>query len=321
MKRTALFFCSALALAAAVSCEKDPKVVDFPIVGDLSFTASYDVYGHGSQGWTEFDKLGLYVTSDGVTQVNLKYVPASVCPLIPNEYVPEMSKYDPDNYVITTSLKAEGTAAGFKKGDHNVYVYTPYVEGADDYKAVPMPDLTVQSGANPVDGLFAPDPALLFAVAKAEVSEYSAAAIDLGEMTPKYCQMTVPTPSFAAGLVGKKITKITVTASADIVAKKAVYNFEKDAIEGEMTNTVEITVPEGGYEITSGYFGATYEVSTTYIVFNTDFETGLETEFTFTYTVDGTDYSATAKPAPATGWLGSANGNLNMYDQIDTIGE
>lgn len=311
MKRLNLIVVAALAIAGAASCEKQPT--DFPIVGDLTISASYNNYVHGDQGWIENDQLGVFVTSDGVAQNNLLYAPSQFCPLVPNKYVPEMLGYDAEKIIEgAVILNAKGEKAGFKQGTHNLYVYTPYNAAATDYKAIPMPDLSQQSGGNPVNGLFQPDPAYLFAYATKEVKEYSAAPVELGEMTPLYCQLTLMSPEFGDSFIGKKVTKIKVSANIGIAAKSSTFNFETKKIEGELSKTVELTsIPAEGLEIFKGYFGAGYEGSN-YIVLNIDYETGLNTEFTFTFTIDGQEYSATSKPNPQM----SMNGNLNMYGSL-----
>lgn len=320
MKRFNRFVCAALAVAAVAACDNEPEVVDFPIVGDFTITAAYPgeglTYAHGGQGWTASDKLGVFVTSDGVAQANLPYVPSEVCPLVDNEYVPGMKSYDDDNVVVdAVALKAEGTKAGFKQGEHTIYAYTPYAADATDYTAVPMPDLTVQNPSNPINGLFSPNPAYLFAYAKAEAgSELSATPVALGNMKPVYTQMTLMSPTFAEDAVGKKVTAITVSADVDIVAKNATFNLATEKIEGEMSKTVSLTLPAEGLEIMGGYFGASYE-GTSYVVLNIDGNVGLNTEFTFEFVLDdGT--KLTAKSAPASAPMSNA-GNLNMYGCID----
>lgn len=326
MKRFNKIVCAALAVAAVAACDNEPEVVDFPIVGDFTITAAYpggmnedysdnEYYAHGTQGWTASDKLGVFVTSEGTVQANLAYVPSEVCPLVDNEYVEGMKTYDDENVVVeAVALNAEGVKAGFKKGEHKIYAYMPYVEGASDYTAVPMPDLSVQSGVNPINGLFSPDPAYLFAYAKAEAgNEHSTTPVALGNMIPVHTQMTLMSPTFGDDMVGKKVTAITISADVDLVAKNATFNLETEKIEGEMSKTISINVPEGGLEIVEGYFGAGYE-GTSYVVLNLDGETALTTDFTFTFVIDGVEYTQTSKPAPAP--MGSAN-NLNMYGCLD----
>lgn len=326
MKRFNKIVCAALAVAAVAACDNEPEVVDFPIVGDFTITAAYpggfnedystnEYYAHGTQGWTAMDKLGVFVTSDGVLQANLAYVPSEVCPLIDSPYVPGMKTYDDENVVVeAVALNAEGAKAGFKKGEHKIYAYMPYVEGAADYTAVPMPDLSVQSGANPVDGLSTPDPAYLFAYAKAEAgNEHSTAPVALGNMIPVHTQMTLMSPTFGEDMVGKKVTAITISADVDLVAKNATFNLETEKIEGEWSKTISINVPEGGLEIVEGWSGAAYD-GTSYVVLNLDGETALTTDFTFTFVIDGVEYTQTSKPAPAP--MGSAD-NLNMYGCLD----
>jgi len=322
MKRFNRFVYAALAVAAVAACDNEPEVVDFPIVGDFTITAAYPAewgdptYAHGGQGWTANDKLGVFVTSDGVVQANLPYVPSEVCPLVDSPYVEGMKSYDDEKAVVdAVTLNAVADKAGFKKGEHTIYAYTPYVEGATDYTAVPMPDLTVQNPSNPINGLFSPNPAYLFAYAKAEAgSEYSATPVALGNMKPVYAQMTLMSPTFAADAVGKKVTAITISADIDIVAKNATFNLETEKIEGEMSKTVSLTLPAEGLEIADGWFGASYD-GTSYVVLNIDGNVGLTTEFTFEFVLDdGTKF--TGKSAPAAAPMSDA-GNLNMYGCLD----
>ena len=334
MKRFNKIVCAALAVAAVAACDNEPEVVDFPIVGDFTITAAYpggmnedysdnEYYAHGTQGWTAMDKLGVFVTSDGVLQANLAYVPSEVCPLVDNEYMEGMKTYDDENVVVeAVALNAEGAKAGFKKGEHKIYAYMPYVEGVTDYTAVPMPDLSVQSGVNPVNGLFSPDPAYLFAYAKAEAgNEHSTTPVALGNMIPVHTQMTLVSPTFPDELVGKAVTAITISADVDIVAKNATFNLETEKIEGEWSKTITVNVPEGGYVIEESYFGAAYS-TTTYVVINLDGATALTTDFTFAFVVDGVEYKATAKPGDAESWgmkLSSEN-NLNTSGLLDFSG-
>jgi hypothetical protein len=321
-----------MAIAVVASCEeKTPEVVDFPIVGDLTLTAAYPsaydaaykdtpYYAHGSQGWTALDKLGVFVASEGVLQANLPYAPSEVCPLIDNQYMPGMKTYDEANVVTeAVTLNAEGSKAGFKQGKHTVYAYAPYVEGAADYTAVPMPDLSVQVPSHPVNGIFMPNPAYLFAYAKAEAGEeYSTAPVALGNMTPVYTQMTLVSPKFPDELIGKKVTAISISADVDIVAKNATFNLETGKISGEWSKSVTLTVPEEGYEIVSGWQGAGYE-TTGYMVLNIDGKTGLQTVFTFTFVIDGVEYKISGKPEDAEnfGFKSATENNLNTSGLLD----
>ena len=334
MKRFNKIVCAALAVAAVASCDKEPEIVDFPIVGDFTITAAYpsglnedysdnEYYAHGTQGWTAMDKLGVFVTSEGTVQANLAYVPSEVCPLVDNEYMEGMKTYDDEKAVVTAvTLNAEGAKAGFKKGDHMIYAYTPYVEGATDYKAVPMPDLSVQVPSNPVNGLFTPNPAYLFAYAKAEAgNEHTTAPVALGNMKPVHTQMTLVSPTFAEDMEGKKVTAITISADVDIVAKNATFNLETEKIEGEMSKTISLTIPQEGYEIVSGWSGLAYS-ETGYVVLNLDGETAMNTVFTFTFVIDGVEYTTTGKPADSESWgmkLSTPN-NLNTSGLLDFSG-
>ena len=301
------------------------------VKGDLTLTAAYPsaydaaykdtpYYAHGSQGWTALDKLGVFVSSVGVVQVNLPYAPSEVCPLIDNQYVEGMKEYDYTNAVTeAVTLNAEESKAVFRQGKHTVYAYTPYVTGEFDYTAVPMPDLSVQVPSHPVSGIFMPNPAYLFAYAKAETGEeYTTDPVALGNMIPVYTQMTLVSPTFPDELIGKKVTAITVSADVDIVAKNATFNLETEKIAGEMSKTVSLEIPAEGYEIVSGWSGAGYE-SICYVVLNIDGATGLQTVFTFTFVIDGVEYKISGKPDDSENWgmKMSSENNLNTSGLLD----
>ena len=162
-------------------------------------------------------------------------------------------------------------------------------------------------------------PAYLFAYAKAEAgNEHTTTPVALGNMKPVHTQMTLMSPTFAADMVGKKVTAITISADVDIVAKNATFNLETEKIEGEMSKTISLTLPEGGLEIAEGWAGAAYE-GTSYVVLNLDGETALNTVFTFTFVVDGAELTTTAKPADSAMGMATAY-NLNMYGLLDFSG-
>ena len=182
-----------------------------------------------------------------------------------------------------------------------------------------MPDLSVQVPSHPVNGIFMPNPAYLFAYAKAEAGEeYSTAPVALGNMTPVYTQMTLVSPTFPDDMIEKKVTAITVSADVDIVAKNCTFNLETGKISGEWSKSVTLTLPEGGYEIASGWSGAAYD-GTCYVVLNIDGATGLKTVFTFTFVIDGVEYKISGKPEDAENWgmKSATENNLNTSGLLD----
>ena len=299
--------------AAVVGCdEKEPEIVDFPVVGNLNISGRYVTYLHGSQGWIEEDRIGVFVTSDGVEQVNLPYVPSEVCPAEPNEYVEGYYQYDEEKYQDgDILLTPEGQAAGFKQGEHNIYAYVPYAEGNTSHTAVKLPKTDNQEYFN-FDGIRYFNPEYNFAYARlAEpVTEYSSATHSLGDFVSPFVQMTVPSPTFPDALEGKTITKVTISADKNIATTDAVINLETGEVTGTLSKSIEIVFPDG-VTLEKGYFGITME--TLYIVMCIDFDEALQTEFSFTYTIDGSDYTISGTPNSSM----SSDGNVNMYEALE----
>ena len=77
--------------------------------------------------------------------------------------------------------------------------------------------------------------------------------------------------------------------------------------EGTPHAELVVTLPNGGFEITAGYFGASLE--TCYMMIAVPFETGLTYTYNFTLTIDGQEYTISGKPNEK---MSSIN-NLNMY--------
>ena len=307
MKRLSYFLCAALVAFGAASCEKTPEVVDFPVVGPLTLGGTYDTYAHGSQGWVEEDLLGIFVTSDGVTQSNLQYAPVEFSKLEESQYVPGMYIYgDP---VLTTTFKAVGEQAGFKQGEHHVYAYTPYAAGNSDYTAIALPDNNIQEYKK---GLSSADKKYLFAYAKlAEpLSEYTAEALSFGEFKSPYLNITIPFPTFESKefAATDKVTKLTITSTVDIAVSNAVINLETGEISGTYGKTIELTFPDGGLELGDNpYAYPTFQLSGF-----ADWETAQVADYTLKITIAGVEYTATGKPAD--GKYMKTEGNINMWN-------
>ena len=121
MKNRLFYFAACVALVlSSVSCSSDDgeeEDADIPVVGKIAVSGAYNVYSHGSQGWIEADKIGIYVLSDGKPQENLPYAPSEVAVATTTEldgktYI----VYDRDSRVtedITLNPSSE-LAAGFK---------------------------------------------------------------------------------------------------------------------------------------------------------------------------------------------------------------
>lgn len=290
MKRLNYFVCAALAVAAAVSCNNEPEVIDFPIVGDFTI---YGASGSAEGTWAANTSVGVYVTSDGVTQENLEYTPSST----------EVTE--------SVELKAKGTKAGFKQGDHVVYAYYPYATAEGN--SVIIGDMTKQettksipswvydAGLGDMADMFASYASKISAVyaAKKEVKEYSSAPIDLGTFAAANVSISVAEPGFGgedgAALEGKKVEKVVITSNKTIAYKDAKYDVVAGKVLGtEASNSIEIAA-----DMVVKYLGAAS-------AYAFDFTTCLSAEeladatFTIEFQVEGgkkfaaVDYTANA---------------------------
>lgn len=303
MKRLNLFVCAALAIAGAASCDPvAPEAKD----SSLRISASYaDAYMHGSQGWIEEDKLGMFAVSDGQTVAsNVLYTPSKVNTLVESEYAPGYFMYN--GTVGEVELLTNAGAIELPHGFNEIYLYTPYVEGLTDMTAVPLPDLSVQTY---VENSTKPD--LQYCAAYNKAATCDCGIVRMGEMIPVVKQLTIVSPTFPESFVGKKITGIKVASTSTytkIAYKAATLDLTTGETAGEKVNEVELILPEAGLEIESGYFGAA--ASTVYVVLSDN--VSVSTTFKFTFTVDNKDYVLEAQPHATM----SSEYNLNMYNQL-----
>ncbi len=290
MKRLSYFLCAALVAFGAASCEKTPEVVDFPVVGPLTFEGTYDSYAHGAHGWVEGDEIGLFVTSDGVIQANLHYAPSEYATIKDSEVGPELQ-----GDVKKTAFKAVGSEiAGFKKGEHQVYAYVRYDASSTDYKAVKLPDLSVQEYYS----AFGANPKYTFAYAKlAEpLTEYTAETISLGEFVCPFSSLTISSLTFDEEKfkAGDVVSKVVVSAETGISVSNATINLETGEIS-EKGKSIEIKLPEGGFQIKNSDWGL--DLETLFVVVCNDVATSKDTEYTITLTINGKEYTAKGKPS------------------------
>lgn len=312
MKKTLKFLLTAFVAVIAAGCKEDEGPVDYPVIGNLNISGRYVTYLHGKQGWVKEDQIGVFVTSDGIEQANLLYEPSEICPATPNENLEGYYSYEAENYKDGDILlnPVGGASAGFKQGEHCVYAYTPYAEGNTTYSAVRLPSLASQEYI-PIDGLiyFKREYNFAYARLSAPLSEYTSATLSLGDFTSAFVQMTIPSPTFPDALEGKTVTKLVVSADKDIATSDAVINLATGEISGTMSKSIELDLGDG-FVLASGFFGLTME--TLYIPMCIDFDEALETTFSFTYTIDGQDYTITGTPNAKM----SSDGNINMYDAL-----
>lgn len=314
MKKS-IFILPAIALMAlATSCSSDDEVV-LVSEGTINLTGQYVTYMHGLQGWTAEDVIGVFVSSKDAEQANLKYTPSEVCPLVPNKWAPDMIGYDNDNPVDGQVVLNSTEPAQFYGDTHGVYAYVPYAEGNSDYKTVVLPRQSVQEYG--IENLFyGPLKKYCFAYASTKLAAYTSAPQALEFKTP-FIQLTATGPAdLPESLGGKTITKIVLSAPVDIAVEDATIDLSTGKIEGKMSKSVELKLPAEGLEIKEGadlgFFVLPPSMETTYYSLTIDFETAMNTEFTFTYTIDGVEYKAKGKPNQTM----SDEGNLNMYNSL-----
>lgn len=305
MKRLNLFVCAALAIAGAASCDQVvPETEDNTLRISAAYTSDA-AYGHGTQGWIESDKVGMFAYSDGAAVAsNVLYTPSKVAALVESEYMPGYFLYD-DNGAGEIELLSN-TDIELPHGFNTVYLYTPYVEGLTDITAVPLPDLSAQEYVEGTSG-----PAEKYTFAYKQLPVCDCGIVRAGQMIPVYTQMTIVSPSFPAEFEGKKVTKVTVAAKSSytkIAYKAATMDLTTGKVSGEQVNAIELLLPEGGLDIKSEY--GSIGTSTLYVIMNT--EVSANTTFVFTYTVDGQDCVMEAKPSE----MMSSEGNLNMWGQL-----
>ncbi len=308
MKELNIFSAAIVAMAVAASCSEGGPLPEAEPTGNINLSAKYVTYMHGNQGWIEEDEIGVFVVSEAKVQSNLKFAPSKVCPLVENEYVPGVFTYDSKNYADGQVVLIGMESASFYDGKHGIYAYVPYAEGEPDYKAVPLPNQTVQEYAD--DNTFCPKKKYCFAYAKTEMASYKASLQELEFATP-FIQMTVPTPVISDDMIGKKVTKVVLSAPVNIAVEDATIDLSTGKVSGKLSKSVELVLPAGGLEISGGYFGASLE--TLYFSLYVAYETAMDTEFTFTFTIDGKEY--TTKNTPATGFF-STEENLGMYQRL-----
>lgn len=246
MKRLNYFVCSVIAIVMAVSCDQDNGPVDYPIVGDFS------LYGTSSTGyWTDGEQIGVFVTSDGFMQSNLLYSPVAG--------------------EGTTALNASAEKAGFKKGNHSIYAYTPYAEAAAELTSIPVPDYVEQNTAifDPyADTDFAGmmlqynSQAAEFQHAMKEVVEKSSAAVNMTfEKSVTLSEVTVMEYGLDGddvdSKVGKKVTKIVITAEFPIAIENASYDFVENKLTSDSSNSITLGLDEK-YVIYKSYFVSGY---------------------------------------------------------------
>ncbi len=314
MKKINFILPAIVAMTLATSCSSDDDKVVLVSEGTINLTGQYVTYMHGFQGWTAEDVIGVFASSKNAEQANLKYTPSEVCPLVPNEYDPDLIGYDSKNPVDGQVVLNSTEPAQFYGGTHGVYAYVPYVEGNRDYKSVALPKQSVQEYGI-VNIFYGPLKKYCFAYASAELTAYTSAPKALEFKTP-FIQLTASSPEMPTTFGGKTVTKIVLSAPIDIAVDDATIDLSTGKIEGKMSKSVELKLPAEGLKIKEGmdlgFFVMPPSFETVYFSLTVDFETALDTEFTFTYTIDGKEYIAKGKPHQTF----SDEGNINMYGSL-----
>lgn len=307
--------CAALVFTAA-SCssndDKEEETPDVPVVGTINLSGAYNVYSHSSYGWVSEDKIGVYVLSDGKSQDNLPYEPSEVtkADTVTNKgmtYINYSKPYATDDIALKPSAQ---TAAGFKSGKHTIYAYTPYAQASQGYTAVALPHLASQEH-EAIDLMSGVGKRKYgFAYASAEVSKYSAATVSLGEFKSVFSMITLVPVGFPDAAVGKTCTKVVVSCDNPIAYEDgATINLATAEISGTPLKSITYTIPEGMSIKSSGKLA-----SPCYIMLGIPYDKAVGYTYTFTYTVDGTEYSTSGKPSAQ-----SKENNLNMRGSLPDI--
>lgn len=330
MKRIFNFACVALAIVTATSCDPENEIVDFPITDNFSISASYLAYVHGDgYGWRDGEQIGVFVTSDGVTQANLLYTPSDTSKV---EIVTGTNPYTGQDYeeevrsgVEDVVLNAADEVAGFKKGEHNIYAYTPYNASVSDYTAVALPNLATQTYSEKMWMKYG----FGYAKTSESISEFSSATISLGDFKPVVYPISVSgitlTEEQLPTFQGKKVTQVKVISSDLAIASvESTIDLSTGEIKGSTDKTIVLTYPGEGIDIEflpgfPPYFPDEYAIpsATVYALINpeTDITTyqeeyegrdengnpvtkykdydGLKGSFTVVYTIGGVEYTAT----------------------------
>lgn len=284
MKR---FILLAILVIAAASCEKG-VYVDYPVVGNISITGSST--NSSTSSWYPGEQIGIFVTSDGFPQNNLLYTPSETCK-------DESLKVSGKLYhmygipVGNKTLNPQGEAVAFKYGDHTIYGYSPYNPNAKDITAVPMPDLTRQDNVSFVGNVT--DPTMSFIWVKKTIHEYTAAPLALG--TFKSVDQSLNTGAIAFtdnSLVGKKVTKVVISADKNIAYKNPTFNLIEGKINGEPSSIEVIT----DLKIVTSTFSAIETSDPVRFVVACSAEELKNTTFTFDVYIDNVIYTGSAKP-------------------------
>ena len=255
MKRLNYFVCAALAVAAAVGCNEKEGPQDFPVVGEITLCG--ESTNAATNSWYPGEKVGVFVTSDGVPQVNLLYTPSEVCEDKSTEA--NGAKYwmfgDP---VGNVALNASSEKAGFKQGVHNVYAYSPYNPAATDLTAVPMPDLTKQDETIFMGQTI--NPALSFIYSSVEVKEYTTAPVDLGTFKSLNFDLNTGSIEFKGcpeSVTELSLVKLIISSDKPLAYKNGTFNLVEEKINGESSEIEVITnqqikfLPGQGFDMTT----------------------------------------------------------------------
>ena len=255
MKNLFKFSFVAAAIAMATACDPaEQGPVDYPIEGNFTISASYSAMVHGGgYGWRSGEQIGVFVTSDGIAQANLLYTPSDtskVTIITGTDYWGDPFEMEDRSIVGDVELNAASEVAGFKKGEHAIYAYTPYVETAADYTAVPLAD----NAAQVADGNGWRTYGFGYAKTSQAISEYSSANISLGDfkvvMWPLSVSSIELTEEQAALLQGKKVTSVKfISTELDIAIADGKINLATGEIAGTKSKEIVVTFPGEGKEI------------------------------------------------------------------------
>ncbi|MCI1779477.1 MAG: fimbrillin family protein [Bacteroidales bacterium] len=221
-------------LLSVSSCSKDDK--DIAIQADMELSGQLRTYSHGTNGWLEGDIAGVFVTSDGNPQNNLKYTPQKHVEYTQNKW----GGYDASD-VYDVSLIAADEKAGFKRGEHSVYAYVPYSEDVSDLHSVPVPDIATQLGPETMS--FQPRSCYDFSEKDTTFSDIPLGNLSLGEFNPMFSQVTAVL-QFPEELDGKYFSELTVSCDSPIAYSNGLMDLETKKFSGDPVYSIKYKLIE-----------------------------------------------------------------------------
>lgn len=234
-------------MIAAASCTKTPE----PAVA-LSLKATIDPSISRFDSFVDTDAIGVFVSAKKNDQANLKYAPATV-----GKYEDYGTQYMLSEKAASSELTAQGDAASFTKGEHKIYAYLPYVEGAE-LTAVPVKDLSEQDITGTSYGKQYMQTDWVFEYASQTINAAGEVNIDFttpmtminnGAVRDDY--FTLPAEAETPAL-----KSVTITADGPIAYKNPSFDLTSGKFNGEPANSISLKAKKSKTSISAKFLVA-----------------------------------------------------------------